>query len=811
MGGLAQDIEFGIRILLKKPAFTLIAALALALGIGANTAIFSVADAFLLKPLPIPNLNRLVMALEVGPHQRGDETSSVSPANFEDWKSQAKSFEILAAYAWDNVNLTGEGDPEKIQGYDVTSDFFEAMGIHPLLGRTFLPDEETLGKDDVVVLSYGLWQRRFASDPHIIGKNLTIDQKKYTVVGVMPHGFNFPVTVELWLPMALSAQAKNARGNHYLLGVGLLRQGVQVSQAQAEMKAIAARLAVAYPSTNLGWGVRVMPLRLFATGDLTEQYTLMLLGAVAFVLLIACANVANLQFARATTRQREISVRLSLGASRWRIVRQLLTESILLSLMGTVAGLLLAQWGVSLILAYMPSEVAKFIPNWSQIHLDARAFFFTLLVAILAGVLSGFAPAIQSSKPDLSESLKEEGRSSSLGRKHHRTRSVLVAAEIALALILLIGSGLMVKSLRNMLDVNSSVDPQTVLTWRVDLPPSRYQTPAQRLAFHDQLLQNLKEVPRLETPAISTNIPYGNYSSSTQFSIEGRPARNASEIPMATNQIVSSEFFHLMRISLLKGRAFRAQDGKDTTPVCVVSQRLANVYWPNTDPIGRRVKIGLENSSFPWLTIVGVVSDLQYDWWDRTLQPAFYRPLSQNPTPITYVSVRTFGNPMAFVGAVRSAVRHVDPDQPIYDLQPLDKVINNSVLGIAYVAVMMSVLAFIALVLAAVGVFGVMSYMITERTHEIGIRMALGANRADVLKMVASHGLRVTLAGLGIGFFFSVGLARMLSSLIFGIKATDWTTFLSLSLILAFVAILACYLPARRATKVDPMIALRYE
>ncbi|MBZ5553276.1 MAG: ABC transporter permease [Acidobacteriia bacterium] len=811
METIFQDLRYGFRMLLKNPGFTAVGILTLALGIGANTAIFSVADAFLLKPLSIPNENRLVVALEVGPNQRGDDTSSVSPANFEDWKRQAKAYEAMAAYDWANVNLTGQGEPEKVQGFEVTSNFFGVVGIQPTLGRVFLPEEENRGHEQVVILSHGLWQRRYASDANIVGKNVTVDGSTFEVVGVMPAGFNFPTTAELWMPLALDSAARSVRNSHYLFALGLLKPGMSTSSARAELKTLAAQLAQAYPTTNKGWSVRVTSMRDFVTQDLTRQYTLMSVVAVAFVLLIACANVANLQFARATSRQREMAVRVSLGAGRWRIMRQLLTESIAVSLLGAALSLLWAQWAIELILAHMPPETAKFIPAWNHIRLDYRAFLYTLTLALLTGILSGLIPAFQSSKPDLNEALKEGGRSASAGQSKHRLRSFLVMAEVALALILLVGSGLMVKSFRALLNLNQGLDPNNVLTLRVNLPPGKYKTPPQRAAFYDQVLQNLKMIPGFEAAATATNIPYGDYGSNALISVEGKPSVNSSDLRSATNQVISPDYFRMMHIPLRAGRELTGQDGKDSPPVAVVSELLARRNWPNQDPIGKRVKLGLENSSYPWMTVVGVVGDVKYDWSERDPKPALYHPFQQAPSLNSYVAIRSQGDPRQFISAVRDAIARVDPQQPLSDIKTLDKVISDSTVGIAYVAVIMSVLAVIALILSTVGVFGVVSYQVTERIHEIGIRMALGANPRDVLGMVVARGAWLTFVGLGVGLVLSIGLARLLASLIFGIEAMDWLTFGSVSVTLALAALLASYLPARRATRVDPVVALRHE
>ena len=811
MEPLIQDLRYGFRMLTKNPGFTAIAVLTLALGIGANAAIFSVADAFLLKPLPFQALDRLVAILEVAPNQKGGDTSRVSPANFVDWKSQTRSFDQLSAYYGDRVNLARLEDPDKFRGFWLTQNFFETLGVRPVAGRTFTPDEEKPGHDQVVVLSQGLWERRFGSDPSLLGKAITLDEVSYTLVGIMPKSLDFPTTAEYWMPLAQDPKWHSIRSLHNLVVVGRLKDGISISQARAEMSAVAAQLGESYPLTNRGWGVRVMPLRIFLTGDLTHRYSLLLLGAVAFVLLIACANVANLHSVRASNRQKEVAVRAALGASRRRVIRQLLTESVLLSLVGAAFGLLFAEWGVKLILAHMPPELAKYLAGWNKINLDHRSLLFTLGIAVLAGIVSGVAPSFQSSRPNLNETLKEGSRTSSSGRSSHRVRNILAVAEIALASILLVGSGLMVKSFRALLDLNRGFDPQTVLTMSISRRQADYKDSAAIASFFTQVVERLRGTTGVLDAAVSTKIPYAGYDWPWGFSLEGSRARDAGELRAALNIIVSPDYFRTMRIPFLQGRGFTDQDADGTPSVVIVSESLAKRCWPNQTPLGRRIRIGLKPDEGPWVTVVGVVGDVNYNWSERDPRPTIYHPYTQLPMPQSFIVVRISGDSRQFIPAVRDQIAAVDRNQPISNIRTLDRVISNSILWIGYATVMMSVLGIVALILSAVGVFGVMSYLVTERTHEIGIRMALGATRSDILRMVVRRGLLLTVIGLGIGLPISVLLARLLSSLVFWVSTIDFITFGAVSLTLAVVASLACYLPALRATHVDPIVALRYE
>jgi predicted permease len=770
---------------------------------------FSLADAFLFKPLALKEPERVVVL----PETRGDGpiagTSHVAPANFQDWKRQATSFEGLAAFQLISFNITGQGDPEGVLGSRVSSGLFELVGARPLMGRVFRPEENQPGRSQVAVLSFGLWQRRFASDPDMIGKTVKLDGNPFNVVGIMPKNFHFPLAAELWTPMAMNDKERAVRGARYMDAVGKLKTGVSERQAAAEMATIAKRLEQMYPETNRGWQVRVMGVRDFLLGDLTRTYTWMLVAAVGFVLLIACANVANVQFARATSRTKEIAVRTALGAGRWSIVRLLLAESALLGLAGAAGGIVLAQWDLEMIRDHMPLEIARFASGWDQISLDGRTLLFTVLVAAIAGILSGLAPALESSQPNLNETLKEGVRGSSAGRSGSRTRSVLLTGEIALALVLLVGAGLTVKGVRRLISVNENLAPQSLLTMRITLPESKYKEPREISAIFSRALAAMATLPRVEA-ALATSVPYGNLGSLSRFAIESRP-EDAGELRVVQDQIISPNYFRTMGLALRDGRVFSERDGVDSEPVAIISEALARRYWPAATAVGHKIKLGAANAKVPWMTIVGVAENMRYDWFHAEPMPAIYRPCTQAARPYTYVALRTPGDPLALVPAVRHRIATLDAELPVFDVMTLDKVISESVLGLSYVAMIMTVLGGIALALACVGVYGVMAYAVSERTREIGIRMALGAERTDVLRIVIGRGVVVTAIGLGIGFGLSLVLARLLASVIFGVSVTDWQIFGGISLALAVAAMVACYVPAHRAMRVNPVEALRYE
>jgi predicted permease len=810
MGTLWQDIKYGWRMLVKSPGFTAIAVIALALGIGANTAIFSIADAFLFKPINIPDPEHLTIAGEIAPNQT-DGINDISPANFADWKQQVKSFESMATYQWDEVNLTGVGLPEKVQGFKVSSNLFALCNVQPVFGRVFVSEEEQPGHDGVVVLSERLWELHYGADPSLIGKDIHLDGRPYTVIGVMPRKFDFPLTAELWVPMALKPDEWNDRKSRSLIILGKLKPGATLSSSNAELHGIAERLAVEYPDSNRGWGARAENIRIYELGEDTRRYTFVLVGAVGFLLLIVCANVANLQFVRSASRQKEMAIRTALGGSRWRVVRQLLTESVITAMGGAALGLLFAYWSIRTVLRYMPPEIAKYIPGWYDIRLDERALVFTMIAAAVAGILAGVLPALQSARVDVNETLKEGGRSNSASRGRHLLRNILVVAQVFFSVVLLILATLFARGFRNLIDFGNGFQPESLLTMRVDLPAVHYGSAQQQRMFFDQTLERLSALPGVQSVAQSSWIPYGDGCCRQQFLIEGKPWHDASEIPTADSLVVSSAYLHMMQIPLIRGRDFTPRDGTDTERICVISQSLAGAFFPNEDPIGHQIKITTDDSPNPWMRIVGVVGNVKMDWTNRRPTYAFYRPYTQLPRAYGSFILRTSGDPMALASASKTVIAAVDGEMPVADVMPMSKVISNSVVGLAYMSVMMSAVGGLALLLAAVGVYGVMAFTVMERTHEIGIRVALGAQPGNVLRLIIGGGLLLAGIGLLIGLPVGLGISHFLGNLIYGIGTGDPYTYIGVSLALLSVTVAACWIPARRAMRVDPIIALRYE
>jgi putative ABC transport system permease protein len=808
---LFQDVHYALRTLRKNPSLTLVAVLTLGLGVGANTAVFSMAEGFLVKPLSLPNLDRLVAIGELQAYDNND-TIRASPANYLDWVSQSRSFDGISAFDWESVNLSGVAQPLAAQGIHVAADFFGVLGVRPLLGRTLLPEEDQPGHEHEVVLTRGLWERQFGSDQNVVGKTVRINGSAHTVVGVMDKDCKFPQSVELWLPLALDAQARNNRSDRYLQVMAHLKPGVTRQQAQAEMGTVAARLADQYPQTNRNWTAQVIPLRDYAVFRGSGPFMFLLMGAVGFVLLIACANVANLLFARATGRQREIAVRAALGASRWRVVRQLLSESVVLGLLGAGAGVLLAQWAIYLILVNMPPDLERFVAGWDQIRLDGTAFVFALAVAATAGGLAGLAPAFQSWRPDLNAVLKEGARTSSGGRSSHRLRNAFVITQISLALTLIVGAGLMVRGFRGLLDTNRRFHPESLLTMRLVLPDSpAFKDPHRRAAFYDQTLKELGGLPGVRSATLVTGFPFSGLTNNGTFSVEGQPATDAGAQRFAIIKEVSPNYFGTMGAPLLQGRSFSDLDGADSVAVALVSERLAKRHWPNRSPLGRRIRVGAQDSSEPWLTIVGVVGDIKYDWAAVSSEPVIYRPYRQAPQNYVAFGLRTTVEPDSLVSAARSAVTRVSRDQPIFNVESLDRVIRDNTLPIAYVAVMMAVAGALALLLASVGVYSVMAYSVAERTHEIGVRIVVGARPTEVVRLVVGRGFLLTVFGFAFGLPCAFGLAHLEANLLAGVDAKDFWTFSWVCALLGGVSLLASYIPARRAVRINPIVALRHE
>ena len=799
-----KDLLYAVRMLFKNPGFTAIAILALALGIGANTAIFTVVNSVLFRPLPFPEPDRLVMTY--GENASIDEGRvPFCVADFLDWRSQNQVFEHVAAFSDNRFTYTGGQSPEQFHGAWVTADFFEVMKTQPEKGRTFLPDEDQPGHAPVVIVSHSFWQRKLGADPNVIGRQITLNNSPFSIIGVMPPGFTFPERdIELWAVERLDPPTR--RGPFYMWGVGRLAAGATVEQAKAEMDLIARRVQQETKSTQNDWTFTAVGLTERIVGD-ARPALLILLAAVVFVLLIASANVANLLLARATAREKEIAIRRALGASRARLIRQLLTESVLLAICGGAVGLLLARWGVDLLLALGADE----IPRLQEVRIDTTILGFTLLVSMLSGIIFGLAPALQGSKLNLNEMLKEGGRSNSEGSNRRRLRSILVVAEIALSLVLLISAGLMIKSFLRLQNVNPGFNADNILTMQLSLPRSKYTNANQTTTFFQQLINKVETLPGVESAAISISLPPNNVEVSDNFSIEEHPTPPGENDPSAPILFVSPKYFTTLGVPLLRGRYFTDNDRADAPPVVIINEALARQYFKDADPVGKRFKEGPAAGDNPWMEIIGVVGNVKYTGLDSKEEPAYYMPHLQNAWRFMYLIVRGTSNPQGLLPAIRSEVWSLDKDLPVARVRTMNELLSESVAQPRLRTMLLGIFAGVALLLAAVGIYGVMSYSVTQRKHELGIRMALGASSGDILKMVVGQGVKLAFAGAVLGLIGAYAATRLLSSLLFNVSTTDTMIFVGIPVLLTVIALLASYIPARRATKVDPIIALRYE
>jgi putative ABC transport system permease protein len=806
---LFHDLRFGARMLFKNPGFALIAVVTLALGIGANTAIFSVVNAVLIRAIPYRDADRLVTVWEK--HSRSDQ-NTISPANFFDWQEQSTSFEGLAAFADVRGSLTGDGEPEEVPAQRTTGNLFSVLGVPALLGRTLTPEDGKPGQNNVIILSYGLWQRRFGGDANIIGRKVLLGATENTVVGVMPPEFKWHVrknsltgqSAELWTPFALTNEFRQFRRGRSLSAVARLKPGASVAQARAEMETLAARLAEQHEQ-NRGYSVNVVALRQQFSGEL-RWALLVLMGAVGFVLLIACANVANLLLARAALRTSEIAVRAAIGASRGRIIRQLLTESVLLAAMGGIAGLLLAWWGAAALVKLSPPELGDF----QHVEISAPVLGFTLVVALLTGVVFGLVPALEASNLKLSETLKAAGRSLAGQSGGQRLRSALVVVEIALALVLLLGAGLLVRSFLRLQNVDTGFNAQNVLTMRVSLPGRRYDQDAKIISFFAQATERLQNLPGIEAAGAINYTPFLGAGSQTGFEIEGRPKPLPGQTLGTGVCVTDQNFFRTLQIPLKRGRLFTEQEVREQRNVVIINEALARRYFPNEDPLGQRITIGMRPPLVP-TEIIGVVGDVRHAQLDQAVEPMSYWPIAQLPYTSMSLVIRARGDAAATTTAVRNVIQSLDPQQPVADVRTLESLVGNSIARQRFNTLLLAVFAVVALLLAGLGIYGVMSYAVTARTHEIGIRTALGATAADILRLILKRGMTLALVGVSVGLLAAIVLTRLLKNLLFGVSATDPLTFAMVGMALLIVALLACWIPARRATKVDPLIALRSE
>jgi putative ABC transport system permease protein len=823
-----QDLRYGVRMLLKSPVFTAVAVATLALGIGANTAIFSVVYAVLFRPLPFEKPEQLVVVWETV-LARGNVEGTPSPPDFREWRGRAKSFRQMTAFYDTNFNLSGAAAPERLSGAVVSADLFAMLGVNAALGRTFLTTEEQYGAHRVVVLSHTLWRRRFGGDARLVGQNITLDDQQYTVVGVAPPGFNFAdfvgggADVEMWTPMAFApGDRQNTRGNHFLRVLARLKPGLTIAQAQAEMDAVTVQLGQEHQE-NAGLGARVVPLRDELVGGYRTGL-LVLLGAVGLVLLIACANVANLLLARAAARRREFAIRSALGASRLRVARQLLTESLLLGAAGGAVGMLLAWWGVKLLLALGPAD----LPRAAEISVDGSALAFTLLLSAGTGVVFGLLPALYTFKFDLSGAFKEGGRSATTGRQAGVLRRALVVTEVAMSLVLLIGAGLLAGSFWRLLRVDPGFNPEKLLTVQITLPETRYprSSPHQSQAFYRQLVERLESLPGVRSAGATTSLPLAAGGWGKMLSIEGRPAPTSMEaVPVVQYRQVTSSYFATLGVPLLRGRFITERDAGDSPPVAIINEEMARRFFPGEDPVGKRMWMGPPENllppgalppgySFPVLTVVGVVKDVRHLGLSQQAGPEVYIPHLQGSRETArgmFVALRTENDPLSYAAPVRRTVEEIDKDQPLADLRTMEQRLAESLSSARFNMLLLSVFAGVALLLAAVGLYGVIAYMVEQRTHEIGIRIALGAQRRDVLRLIVGQGMQLAFGGIGIGLAAALGLTRLMSSLLYGVEATNPETFAAVALLLVVVALLASYLPARRAIKINPMAALRVD
>jgi len=796
-----QDFRYAFRVLMKSPAITAIAVAALALGIGANTVCFTTVNVVLLRPLPFHDLGSLVEVWQTYP-QRGYTHDLVSPPDFLDWRERARSFAQLSALtAWD-ANLTGVDEAERLQGFAVSRDFFPALGMPPLAGRTFTAAEEELGKDQVVVISHGLWQRLFACDPHVAGRKISLNGLGYTVVGVMPADFDFPLATDVWKPLAFSPAERASRDSRRLVVLGRLKDGASVERASAEMSSLTEALAARYPRTNAGRGVRIETIR-SVINNVTDRFTLVLMAAAGFVLLLACSNVANIQLARTLTRQKEMALRMALGAGRRQIVRQMLAESLLIAFAGGLLGLLLAAWDADVSAKYIPAEVLKWVAGMKYMRVDSTVLAFNAAISMLTGILCGIAPALQAArKVNLVEALKSGGKIA-VGGERHAVRRALVVTEVALALLLLVAAGLMVNTFRAIAVFDIGYDTHKLVTMSTSLPRARYATPAAARMYFDEAVERLGRIPGVKAAGGSAAAPLGD------FRVEGQPPREARE-PAPDLRLVAGDYFPAMGMPVLCGRPITAADsGAAPQHVAVISESVARRYW-KTPKLALGARILTVGADLPPLTVVGVAGDLK-DWFRHARWSTIYIPNALIPQLSLSFAIRTHGAPEGVIRAARQELRDLDRNQPLYDVTTAEQYKDAQTSGVRIAAVLMTVFAGIALALAVTGIYGIVSYTVAQRTHEIGVRLALGASPAGVLRLVVAQVLSVTLTGLAIGMAAALVLTRVMASALYGVVSLDPATFAAFALVLGLAAAAAAWFPARRATRIDPIQALRYE
>jgi putative ABC transport system permease protein len=815
MSGFIQDIRYALRQLRKNPGFTAVAVVTLALGIGANTAIFSVVNGVLLRPLAFKDPARLVRVWHTPPAKSfpGMTTFSVSAANYLDWRSENHVFDNMAIFTYHGFTLTGSDKPEQVDAGAVSASFFPTLGVEPMLGRVFSAEEDQPGRSNVLVLSYRFWHERFGSNRDIVGRNITMDGQSYLVAGVMPASFRFPDFAQVWTPMAWTDQERAVRGEHHYGVVARLKDGVQLPQAQAEMNTISGRLERLYPEDDKGWGALIVPLRDDLVGDVRPAL-LVLLGAVSFVLLIACVNVANLTLAKAFSRQKEIAIRTALGASAARVLRQMLTETVLLAIAGGVLGLSCAGYGVHLIVSFLADR----LPHQVDVGLDLRVLLFTALISLLTGIAAGVLPALRLNRANVNQALKQGLGRTDADSGGNRMRKILVVGEVALSLMLLFGAGLMIRSFMQLERVNPGFDARGVLTMTLSVARSKFSSPTQEISFIDRVLQRVRALPGVESAGVIDDIPLGVDRSHQPIAIEGRPALAMADQPEVDVCFVSAGYMHSLHVPILRGRDLDDGEVAGRPAAILISRAMAKQFWPGEDPIGRRLTM----TFFPGAlrTIVGVVGDVKMDTLDeKDTAATIYMPIDQVSVPLTggwssfstSLVVRSTTAPASMVSAVSGAVHDVDKEIPLRDVLTMDEVVSNSISQQRFNMLLLGVFGGLALLLAAIGIYSVLSFSVRQQVREIGIRLALGAPVRDVLRMVLMEGAKPTLLGVAIGIVGALALGRFVASLIYGIKSSDPITFIAVAGLMAGISLLASIFPAYRATRVDPVVALRHE
>lgn len=816
---MLKEIRYAFRILMKNPAIAILAIITLALGIGANTAVLSLINALLIRPLPYREPQQLALMLQ---HFRSQHLDAIpmSAPEFVEYQSQTRSFDKMAAFQYNTFNISGGEMPERIFGAVGTADLFAVLGVPPLKGRTFTAEECKTGRDDVLVISERLWKRRFNSDPQVLGSKIVANGRSFTVIGIMPERFEFPIPLfnieggrfderaEIWQPLAFTDAELKIRYSRGYAAIARMAPGVSAQQAQTDVDNVAAGMTRQYPGNypaDNSFGATVYPLPAQVLGGM-KQLLLMLLAAVLLVLLIACANLATMLLARAAAREREMAIRIALGAGPMRLLRQMLTESVMLAIFGGGAGILLAIWGID----FLKTIGTQTVPRLSEVNIDWRVLMMTFAIAVGTGLLFGLVPGLSSAKADLTESLKEGGRGSTMGARRNRLRNSLIVAEVALALVLLTTAVLLVKSFVRLQNVNAGFNPQNVLTMELSLPALQYADNTSQIAFFSELERRVSALPGVKFAGFTSILPMSGSNSDSSFMIEGRPSDKKTPEPDEEDRLVSADYFRALEIPLLQGRFFNQADKADAPPVTIINAALARRYWPNESPIGKRISIGVSASKEKWSTIVGIVGDIRHRGLDIEPRPEYYLPITQSPTnPLTLV-VRADGDPRTLVAAIRQEVHEIDQTQPVAHVRTMNQVVGNYVAPRKLAVVLLGVFAAVALILASVGIYGVISFMVVQRTHEMGVRMALGAQRADVLRLVITHAARLVGIGTAIGLILSIFCASAIRSMLYEASAFDVSSFLIVTLSLAAVALAASYVPALRATRADPMIALTH-